>query len=256
MNSKRERSEHLEFHRPFFFTDPALISEIGLELTGTDAHHLAVRRARIGDHITVGDGAGRILQARIESVSSTAVSAVILSAEQLPAHRPQVTVLQGLAKGSKVDWAIEKMVELGVDRVAIFASGRSVPLWDEAKNRAALERWHRVAHAAAKQSRRAWQPVIEGPLTSAQAQSMVGAASRALVGDPEAAMSLKQALLADPGDEVVLIVGPEGGLEAAEIAAFGAAGAIAVGMGSQILRTETAGMAMAAIVMFQAGRFG
>lgn len=241
---------------PFFFTDPSLIHETSLELAEADAHHLAVRRTRIGDLITVGDGAGRILQAQIEEISSAAVCAVILSVEQLPAHRPRITVLQGLAKGSKVDWAIEKMVELGVDRVAIFASGRSVPVWDEAKGRSVLERWHRVAHAAAKQSRRAWLPVIEGPLTTAQARAMVGAGSRALVGDPRACVGLKQALEGDPGDEVILIVGPEGGLDQEEVAAFAAAGALAVGMGSQILRTETAGVAMASIVMFQTGRLG
>lgn len=241
---------------PFFFADASLISESSLELTGADAHHLAVRRARPGDRITVGDGAGRVLEAQIEEMSSAAVRAVILSSEQFLAHRPRVTVLQGLAKGSKVDWAIEKMVELGVDRVVIFASGRSVPVWDEAKGRAVLERWHRVAYAAAKQSRRAWLPVIRGPLTSEQARDLVAEAPTALVGDPKSSVGLRQALLGDLGDEVMLLVGPEGGLDALEIETFAGAGATPVNMGIQILRTETAGIAMASVVMFQVGRFG
>lgn len=242
-------------HPPFFFTESSLVLESFVELGEADARHLGVRRAKVGDAIAVGDGAGAVSDARITSITARKVRAEIMSVEVAPAPRPTLTVLQGLAKGAKVDWAIEKMVELGVDRVAVFFSGRSVPVWDEAGSRAAAARWERVAHAAAKQSRRAWLPVIQGPVSIRRATEMAGRAPVVLIGDPGAPAGLRKVLQGD-GQDVMLIIGPEGGLEPAELESFAAAGAMRVGLGSQVLRTETAGLAMAAIVMFELGRLG
>ncbi|MEX2552597.1 MAG: RsmE family RNA methyltransferase [Actinomycetota bacterium] len=241
---------------PYFFADPASISENRLTLSGADARHLAVRRARPGEIVHVGDGAGTIFEARLESIEANEVAASILSARQVQAPSPGVTVLQGLAKGTKVDWVVEKLVELGVDRVAVFTSGRSVPVWDRAKAEAAAQRWQRIALAAAKQSRRAWLPEVPGPLTTQEAVQLVERASMALVAAPKAELRLRQAIDGEPPTEVLLVVGPEGGLADHEVDAFVGAGATAVDLGSQILRTETAGLALAAAVMFHFGRFG
>jgi 16S rRNA (uracil1498-N3)-methyltransferase len=241
---------------PYFYADPASISENRLTLNGADAHHLAVRRARAGEIIQVGDGAGTIFEARLDSIEAERVDATILAAEQIRLPFPRVSILQGLAKGTKVDWVIEKLVELGVDRVAVFTSGRSVPVWDEAKSKAMAQRWQRVALAASKQSKRAWLPEVAGPLSPMDAVRLAAAAPMALVADPGAVRGLKEALLGDPPGEVLLVVGPEGGLAEPEVDAFVDAGAIAVDLGSQILRTETAGLALASAVMFHFGRFG
>ena len=263
-----ERSEALGRHKkmppeaaprltgPYFFADPASIFENRLTLSGADARHLAVRRARPGEIVHVGDGSGTIFEARLESIEENEVTASILSARQVPAPSPGVTVLQGLAKGTKVDWAVEKLVELGVDRVAVFTSGRSVPVWDRAKSEAAAKRWQRIALAAAKQSRRAWLPEVLGPLKTQGAVQLVKRAPMALVAAPEAELGLREAIEGEPPAEVLLVVGPEGGLADHEVDVFVDAGATAVDLGSQILRTETAGLALAAAVMFHFGRFG
>jgi 16S rRNA (uracil1498-N3)-methyltransferase len=268
LTSERERSEALgrvkrrppeaapRFSGPYFYVDHTSISSNRLTLNGADARHLAVRRARPGEIIQVGDGAGTIFEARLESISADEAAASILSVQQVPAPSPRVTILQGLAKGTKVDWVVEKLVELGVDRIAVFTSGRSVPVWDQAKSEAMAKRWARVGHAAAKQSRRAWLPEVTGPLSSMDAVRMAAASPIALVADPGAGRGLKEALQGAPPAELVLVVGPEGGLADEEVDSFEDAGATAVDLGSQILRTETAGFALASAVMFHFGRFG
>ncbi|MGH2812693.1 MAG: RsmE family RNA methyltransferase, partial [Actinomycetota bacterium] len=119
-------------HAPFFFTEPELISASEAVLQGDDARHLAtVRRARAGDIIRIGDGEGLVLEARLVSVGSSEVTAEVEREERFERESPVVTVLQGLAKGSKLEIAVQKLVELGVDEIVIFVSGRSVPRHDE-----------------------------------------------------------------------------------------------------------------------------
>lgn len=245
-------SEHL----PYFFTEPARIGDTEIVLEGADAHHLQVRRARAGDHVQIGDGRGSIYQARLQTLTPTQVKARILGVRHFPKPDPEVTVFQGLAKGSKIGWVVAKLVELGVDEVVIFVSGRSVPLWDEQKSAVMLARWQRIALAASKQSLRPWLPGLRGPVGQEEAALAVSGLGRAVVGDPTAEASLRRALEAESSSGVGLIVGPEGGLGAGEIARFQSAGAIPASMGSSILRTETAGFALACATMFHLGRFG
>lgn len=244
-------------HDGHFFTDPSLISETALTLTGPDAHHLHVRRARPGEVIHVGDGAGRVLDAVIDSIDGQTVAATIQNDSFVAPPETRITVFQGLAKSGKVDWVVEKLVELGVDKVVVFAAGRSVPVWDDSKARSVRARWERVAHAASKQSRRAWLPAIGGPLGRAEMLEQVRAIPAVLVADPQAEVSLR-AVLADlgPVPEAGIVIGPEGGLEREEIGQLIDAGATAAGLGAQILRTETAGLAVAAVLMHHFRRFG
>jgi 16S rRNA (uracil1498-N3)-methyltransferase len=241
---------------PYFIAVPNAIGQDSLTLDAVEARHLAVRRLGQGDVISVGDGAGRIFEARIEDLDVNHAVASILSSSKQPVPRPRITVVQGLAKGSKVDWAVEKMVELGVDRIAVFAAGRSVPVWERAKAEAAAQRWERVARAAAKQSRRAWLPEVVGPISREDAVQLTAGVPLVLVADPDAGRRLREALPGEAPDEIALVVGPEGGLTPDEVTAFEAAGAKTVDLGSQILRTETAGLALAAAVMFAIGRLG
>ena len=244
-------------HHGHFFTEPSSIFEDCVVLSGPDAHHLSVRRAKPGDTIHVGNGAGRLVDAVIDTLDGTRVVASVSSSRFVEPPATSLTVFQGLAKSGKVDWVVEKLVELGVDELVVFASGRSVPLWDSAKGQAMLERWKRVAYAASKQSRRAWLPNVTGPLDRQSLLSRVRAVDRALVADPDAGTSLN-AFLADLGPvaEVGAVIGPEGGLSPPEVGQLVDAGATAVTLGSQILRTETAGLALAAVLMHHLGRFG
>lgn len=239
-------------HAPQYFVDLPKGDE--LLISGDDARHLTlVRRAAPGDMISAGDGAGHVYKGRIVSVSDMGVSVKIVEGFTIQRPSPRITVIHGLAKGEKVDDVVPKLVELGVDEIVIFVAGRSVPRWDERKANAALQRWRKIALEAAKQSHRAYLPEVRGPLDLTEAAGVCkGHALVAVVG---ARTSLLQGLATGPGD-LVLVVGPEGGLGDDEIAEFEAVGATPVSLGTQILRTETAVVAMASAALFATGRLG
>lgn len=244
-------------HSPFFFVSSSQISNGRIHVEGADARHLAqVRRAKPADRIHAGDGRGRVLEAAIETVEQERVEATIVSERSFPRPFPEITVFQGLARQSKIDFAVQKLVELGVDRIVIFAVSRSVPRWDEAKMMKIRRRWERICHEASKQSRRAWLPRLDGPLAFDLAVAESARQELSLVADPGASRGLRSALPeANPGS-VGAVVGPEGGLAEDEVKRFAAAGGKPVSIGEQILRAETAGMAIAAMLMFHFGRLG
>ncbi len=239
-------------HAPQYFVDPPKGDE--LLISGDDARHLTlVRRAAPGDMIRAGDGAGHVYQGRIDSISDIGVLVKIVEESTFQRPSPRITVIHGLAKGEKVDSAVPKLVELGVDEIVIFMAGRSVPRWDERKASAALQRWRKIALEAAKQSHRAYLPEVRGPLNLTEA--VVACKGHALVAVVGASASLSQGL-ATGSEDLVLVVGPEGGLGPDEVAAFEAGGATPVSLGSQILRTETAVVAIASAALFATGRLG
>ena len=246
-------------HAPFFFAGPAGLEADRLTIEGEDARHLAVvRRASPGDLVRISDGRGTIADARLTSVTPAAVGAEVLTRTVTPAPGPRVEALQGLAKGDKIDGVIRHLVEMGVDRIVVFEGGRSVARWDGARQAAAGRRWATIAREAAKQSHRAWLPVLEGPLPEAEAAAATAGRGLGLVAHPAAGSRLSD-VLADgvPTPESVwVVVGPEGGLSEDEVATFAAAGAVPVSLGPQILRTETASVVAAALVLHHFGRLG
>jgi 16S rRNA (uracil1498-N3)-methyltransferase len=202
----------------------------------------------------VSDGAGRTLQARIETIDVDEITASVLDASYVPPPSTKVAVAQGVAKGAKVDWVVTKLVELGVDEIIVFQAGRSIPRWGESKRAQLRERYSMLAYAAAKQSRRAWLPEIVGPVDIPAVLELCHGPKVCLVADPHADLSLSRGLPSQPPEELMLVVGPEGGLEPQEIAEFVRAGATPVRLGPQILRTETAGLVLASIALYHLGR--
>lgn len=248
-------------HAPFFFVSPAALDAEPPAIEGADARHLAVvRRALPGDVVALCDGQGRVVEARLSLVTPKRVEAVAEADSILPPPRPTVAVYHALAGGDKLDGVIRQLVELGVDRVVIFPAGRSVARWDPGRGAAAAARWAAVAHEAAKQSHRRWLPGLTGPvaLREAAAQARAGG-GLGLAADPGASLTLAEVLEA-PSQQglqtIWIVIGPEGGLGPAELEEFTGAGAVAVALGRQILRTETAALATAAAVMYRFGRFG
>jgi len=229
-------------------------------LGGHDARHLAlVRRAKAGDRIQVSDGEGALFSGPIDQISSESVHARLEQESFVPRPAPWVSVLQGLAKASKLDFLIQKLTELGVDELIIFSSGRTIAAWNEAKKSKALARWEKIAHEAAKQSHRAWLPSLKGPIDRAEAGEYAGKADFCLVADPGAGATFREAtggLSPGPANRVAVVVGPEGGLSADEVLEFKNRGALPVSLGSQVLRTETAGLVAASLLLFQFGRLG
>jgi len=249
-------------HAPFFFAEPAVLAAAHLTIEGEDARHLAVvRRASPGDLVRISDGRGTIADARLTSVTPASVGAEVLERTVTPAPSPRVAVHQGLAKGDKVDGVIRHLVEMGVDGIVVFEAGRSVARWDGARQAAAGRRWATIAREAAKQSHRAWLPVLAGPLPETEAAAAPAGGGLGLVAHPAAGSRLRDVLAdraAAPGglESVWVVVGPEGGLSEDEVATFTAAGAVPVSLGPQILRTETASVVAAALVLYHFGRLG
>ena len=243
-------------HSPFFYVSSDSIDEDRITISGEQSRHLAlVRRAQVGDIIHVSNGQGLVMDVLVESVASSSSSGTITKRTEVAKPLFEVTVLQGLAKGSKVDLVVQKLVEIGVDRICVFDAGRSVPHWDERKKAKALDRWNTVALEAARQSHRAWLPSISGPADRTEALHFIESCDTSLIAHGSGDASLKEVLerLAQE-TSLAIVVGPEGGLTDEEVEFFRQSGGKVVSLGSQVLRTETAALVVTSVVMFVAGR--
>ena len=179
----------------------------------------------------------------------------IAARHDIPAPRPRLVLVQALAKGDRDELAVQAATELGVDEIVPWQAARSVSRWDAAKAAKGQARWAAIVREAAKQAHRAWIPDV-GALTTTKDLVRRAAASRLLVLEPAAAGSLaSHSLEASDDRDVLLIVGPEGGIAADELAAFATAGAAAVRLGDTVLRTSTAGPAAIAVASVLLGRW-
>jgi 16S rRNA (uracil1498-N3)-methyltransferase len=218
-----------------------------ITLAGDDGHHLQrARRVRPGEQVTVADGYGRW---RAYDVVHAEGGAIDLAAITLVAHEPPLTpgltVACSLTKGQKPELAVQKLTELGADRIMLVEASRSVVRWDDDKVTSAFARLERVAREAAMQSRRARIPVVDGPVAPAELARFPGLVVAAADGVAAAGLA------APPDGEWVVAVGPEGGFDDDELRGFGPAPRLAVG--PFVLRAETAAIAVAAAL---AGRRG
>ncbi|GAA5208620.1 16S rRNA (uracil(1498)-N(3))-methyltransferase [Microbacterium kyungheense] len=225
-------------------------------LTGAEAHHAAtVRRVRVGEEVTLGDGRGAWLTGRVEAVAPREVLVRIAERRDAAAPAPRVVLVQALAKGDRDELAIQAATELGVDEIVPWQASRSVSRWDAAKAAKGRARWGTIAREAAKQAHRTWLPEV-AELTTTGALVQRAAASLVLVLEPTAEDALS-ALELDAADarDIVLVVGPEGGIAPDELAALTAGGARPVRLGDTVLRTSTAGPAALAVVSTRLGRW-
>lgn len=240
-----------------FFSEQALTARVGeaVSLTGAEAHHAAVvRRVRAGEAVTVGDGAGVWLTGAVESVSPRVVTVRISTRDDIAPVRPRLVLVQALAKGDRAERAIQAATELGVDEVIPWQAARSVSRWDAAKAAKGHARWTGIVREAAKQAHRAWLPSVAECATTRQLCARTGL--RLLVLEPTASLPVTSLpVSADDPRDLVLIVGPEGGIAPEELDAFAAAGAETVRLGATVLRTSTAGPAALALLNARLGRW-
>lgn len=221
-----------------------------VELRGPEGHHaVSVRRVAVGERIDLADGCGTLLRTRVVSVSGRdALVADVLAVDVVPAPQPRLVVVQGLPKGDRGELAVEALTEVGADVIVPWAAQRCVVRWTGERAGRGRARWEAVARAAAKQSRRAWIPEVRPLASSADAAALIAAASLAVVLHEAAERALARPSWPADGD-IVLVVGPEGGISPDELEAFTAAGAHLARMGPSVMRASTAGTAAAAVVL-------
>ncbi|APC07707.1 16S rRNA (uracil(1498)-N(3))-methyltransferase [Neomoorella thermoacetica] len=228
-------------------------------LEGENAHHaIRVLRLRQGESITLADSNGQGYRAEIVAITEGRVAAAIKDPLASPEPRVRVTLYQGWPKGDKMDLIIEKCTELGVDRIVVLATERSIPRPDQQTCARRRERWQQKAHAAARQSRRHRIPAVDGPLGLAEALVKLRPDTLLLVPwEEERTRDLKSILATVPADrELALLIGPEGGLSRAEVDLACRFGGLPLTLGPRILRTETAGLACLAAIMYAMGELG
>lgn len=224
-----------------------------VSLTGAEAKHAAVvRRLRVGEAVTVGDGAGVWLAGVAEEVSPSLVDVRIEERIEHPAPSPRIVLVQALAKGDRDELAVQAACELGVDEVLPWQAGRSVSRWEGPKAAKGRERWATIVREAAKQAHRAWVPEVAAPVTTKQLAARAST-DRVLLLDPTA--SVRLSAIQPDGRDLVLVVGPEGGISDEELALLTDAGAERVLLGDTVLRTSTAGPAAIAVLSVALGRW-
>lgn len=227
-------------------TAPCFIAEIGeaapgsiVEISGAEGHHAAaVRRIETGESVLVIDGAGAAVRGPAVEIGRNLVR--IRVAERLVApERPHRWVaVQALTKGPRADLAVETLTELGADEIIAWQAGRSISRWSPERRDKGLAKWRATAREATKQSRRFAIPDV-GFATTAQVAGRIRVAAAAVVLHESADQPIRPSDLPASG-EVVMIVGPEGGISPEELDAFTAAGARPVLVADAVLRASTA----------------
>ncbi len=245
-----------------FFVDTGPLSGDSIVVEGPLAHRLAkVLRLRPGDDVLLFDGSGEDLRVRLDDVTDRRVTASALERVPGPREAPtRVHLFQSITKGERFEWLVEKATELGVARIAPLITARAVVRTGGEGNR--LDRWRRIAIEAAEQCGRSAVPEVEAPLSFGEA---LAAAPGIVLLPYEAADHLAsniQAVLQERIDQlyseaaVSILIGPEGGLEQAEVEQAQACGAQVVTLGERILRSETAGLVALTLVMQACGELG
>lgn len=221
-------------------------------LDGSEGRHAStVSRVRTGESLLIGNGRGLMLHAEVVSTAKDTVELTVSSTETVERSEPQLILVQALAKTDRDERAVEASTELGIDSVIPWAADRSVSKWEGPKIDKGIMRWEAIVREATKQSIRPYLPQIGPHLKSAQlAQALSG--KQILVLDPTGDLPVSKVHL--DSRDIALVVGPEGGITENELAQFRAAGAQIVTLGSNILRTSTAGPAALAILNATLGR--
>ena len=240
---------------------------------GAEARHaVTVNRLAIGESVSVGNGAGVIASGAVTQASSGSFAFAVDAVEIHERAAPGIWLVQALAKGDRDELAVQAATELGVDGVIPWSAARSVSRWEGAKVTKGQERWRAIVREAAKQSARAWIPEV-GPLATTRQLAALARDAHVIVLDPQAfgtqtpggqtpgtqrqqpsTLTGVDIATTDTRD-LVLVVGPEGGIAPNELELMYEAGATGARLGDNILRTSTAGPAAIAVLSAKLGRW-
>jgi 16S rRNA (uracil1498-N3)-methyltransferase len=233
------------------------IGEIAI-VTGAEARHaVTVSRLAVGESVRVGNGSGLVASGTVRATAPGEFRFEVDAVVVTPRPKPAIWLAQALAKGDRDELAIQAATELGVDGVIPWTAARSISRWEGSKVAKGQGRWTAVVREATKQSARAWLPEV-APLVNTRQLAALGESAQLVVLDPLAGLSLTAVALRqvqDAGTDIVLVVGPEGGISPAEFELLYAAGAVGAKLGDGILRTSTAGPAAIAVLSAKLGRW-
>ncbi len=235
------------------------LGEVGagsaVEVTGDEAHHaVAVRRLRVGERVVLTDGRGTAATGTVTSTGKRVFAVEVDGVRHEPRPDPRLVVVQALPKGDRGELAVEVLTEVGAQTVVPWAAARSVAVWKGERATRAHAKWQATSREAAKQARRAWHPDVAPLASTAEVAARLADADLALVLH-EAASEPLAAVEPPASGTIVLVVGPEGGLTDDEVSTFVDAGAQAVRLGAEVLRTSTAGVVAAAALLSRTPRW-
>jgi 16S rRNA (uracil1498-N3)-methyltransferase len=223
-------------------------------LVGAEARHaVTVSRIAVGETVSIGNGAGLVVTGEVVSAEHAELAITVNEVHEHPHRQPALFLVQALAKGDRDELAVQAATELGVDGVIPWQAARSISRWEGAKVAKGRDRWTAIVREASKQSIRPWVPDVLDLATTKQLAAMVSSAVRMLVLDPTAEAPLASLTLDDR--DLLVVVGPEGGIAPQELATLTAAGAELARLGPEVLRTSTAGPAAIAVLNVGLGRW-
>ncbi|MFF3498039.1 16S rRNA (uracil(1498)-N(3))-methyltransferase [Streptomyces sp. NPDC003247] len=228
-------------------------------LDGPEGRHaVSVKRLRPGEEVVLTDGAGRWAHGEVLAAEGKdRLTVGLTEVAEEPPQSPRITVVQALPKGDRGELAVETMTETGVDAIVPWAASRCITQWKGERGLKALAKWRATAREAGKQSRRVRFPEVADAATTRQVADLLARADfAAVLHEDRDYRSAPLATVPLPAEgEIVLVVGPEGGVSPDELALFEEAGAQAYRLGRSVLRTSTAGTAAAALVLGRTGRW-
>lgn len=240
----------------FFVDDPGAFSDRSVVITGEDVNHVKnVLRLKENDELIVSDGRGRDYHCRISGITNEEVVADICDiCDNFSELSTEITLFQGFPKGDKMELIIQKTVELGVTRIVPVMTKRTVVKLDDKKAKKKTERYNMIAESAAKQSGRGMIPEVTMPVSFAEAVSMAEKLDMNIIPyeEAEGVEYSRNIIKSIKGKKSLgIFIGPEGGFAREEVEKALDAGVSAITLGHRILRTETAGMAVISIIMFE-----
>ncbi|HEY5986829.1 MAG TPA: 16S rRNA (uracil(1498)-N(3))-methyltransferase [Streptosporangiaceae bacterium] len=241
---------------PVFLAEPGSLAADLIVLAGQEGRHAAtVRRLTPGERVDVTDGVGLVAECLVAEARPGVLELAVRARRVVPRPDPAVVVVQALPKGDRGQLAVELMTEAGVDEIVPWAAQRCVTRWHGDRGERALARWRATARESAKQARRAWLPEVASLAGVSELVPRVTHAALAVLLDPAAPVSLATVPVPESG-EIVVIVGPEGSVAPAESAELARAGAVAAHLGPTVLRTSSAGLIAAGVLISRSGRWG
>jgi 16S rRNA (uracil1498-N3)-methyltransferase len=237
---------------PLHLVDPAALAGVEpratVVLDGAEGRHAAtVRRTRVGERVLLADGEGTRVEGEVVAVAPARIDVLVHDVRTEPEPSPRFVLVQALAKGDRDEQAVEAATECGVDEVVPWQAARCVVRWRGERGERSRLKWDAVLLAATKQSRRSRRPVLGATTTTADLVTRVREAAVAYVLHEDAATPLATVCLPAEGD-VLLVVGPEGGIAPEEVEALESVGAVSVRLGDTVLRSSSAGPAALAVM--------